>query len=131
MAVIHMTCIKEVNRSASLAFATDTPFLATGTMAGVVDAHFSSSANLDIFKLDFTSVEHQLPLVGSELSFESFNRLSWGKYLTNSKEFSLGEQVSKQTSYSRYSVSLCVCMCLFVRDLFFNLKVYTLQLIPF
>ncbi|KAI3683015.1 hypothetical protein L1987_83470 [Smallanthus sonchifolius] len=46
-------CIKEVYRSALVAFAPDAPFFAAGTMAGAVDMSFSSSANLELFKLDF------------------------------------------------------------------------------
>ncbi|KAA8520202.1 hypothetical protein F0562_014458 [Nyssa sinensis] len=85
-----MACIKGVNRSASVAFAPDAPFLAAGTMAGAVDLSFSSSANLDIFKLDFQSDDRDLPVVGTSPSSERFNRLSWGKNSTGSEEFSLG-----------------------------------------
>ncbi|KAI3796461.1 hypothetical protein L1987_39132 [Smallanthus sonchifolius] len=84
-------CIKEVNRSASVAFAPDAPFLAAGTMAGAVDMSFSSSANLEIFQLDFQSDDRKLPLAGAIPSSEPFNRLSWGKSPTSgSEEFSLG-----------------------------------------
>ncbi|KAI3744025.1 hypothetical protein L1987_57097 [Smallanthus sonchifolius] len=84
-------CIKEVNRSASVAFAPDAPFLAAGTMAGAVDMSFSSSANLEIFQLDFQSDDRKLPLAGAIPSSEPFNRLSWGKSPTSgSEELSLG-----------------------------------------
>ncbi|XP_071735877.1 protein transport protein SEC31 homolog B-like isoform X2 [Rutidosis leptorrhynchoides] len=84
-------CIKEVNRSASVAFAPDAPFIAAGTMAGAVDMSFSSSANLEIFQLDFQSDDRNLPLVGAIPSSEPFNRLSWGKSpASGSDEFSLG-----------------------------------------
>ncbi|KAJ9563459.1 hypothetical protein OSB04_008619 [Centaurea solstitialis] len=84
-------CIKEVNRSASVAFAPDAPFIAAGTMAGAVDMSFSSSANLEIFQLDFQSDDRKLPLVGAIPSSEPFNRLSWGKSPTSgSEEFSYG-----------------------------------------
>ncbi|KVH97345.1 Steroid receptor RNA activator-protein/coat protein complex II, Sec31 [Cynara cardunculus var. scolymus] len=84
-------CIKEVNRSASVAFAPEAPFIAAGTMAGAVDMSFSSSANLEIFQLDFQSDDHKLPLVGAIPSSEPFNRLSWGKSPTSgSEEFSFG-----------------------------------------
>lgn len=82
--------MKAVNRSASAAFAPDAPYLAAGTMAGAVDLSFSSTANLDIFELDFTSDDRELILAGSVASSERFNRLSWGKPLPNSEEFSLG-----------------------------------------
>ena len=84
-------CVKEVNRSASVAFAPDAPFLAAGTMAGAVDMSFSSSANLEIYKLDFQSDDRNLPLSGAIPSSEPFNRLSWGKSPSSgSEEFSLG-----------------------------------------
>ena len=85
-----MACIKEVNRSASVAFAPDAPYMAAGTMAGAVDMSFSSSANLDIFKLDFQSEDRNLPLVGAVPSSEPFNRLSWGKNPSGSDDFALG-----------------------------------------
>ncbi|KAL2461198.1 Protein transport protein SEC31B [Abeliophyllum distichum] len=84
------SCIKIVNRSASSAFAPDGAYLAAGTMAGAVDLQFSSSANLDIFELDFVSDDRQLILSGTAPSSERFNRLSWGKGPANSDEFSLG-----------------------------------------
>ncbi|XP_024982530.1 protein transport protein SEC31 homolog B-like isoform X2 [Cynara cardunculus var. scolymus] len=84
-------CVKEVNRSASVAFAPDAPCLAAGTMAGAVDMSFSSSANLEIYKLDFQSDDRNLPLSGAIPSSEPFNRLSWGKSPSSgSEEFSLG-----------------------------------------
>ncbi|KAF5764569.1 putative transcription factor WD40-like family [Helianthus annuus] len=84
-------CIKEVVRSALVAFAPDAPFFAAGTMAGAVDMSFSSSANLEIFGLDFQSDDRNLPLAGSAPSSEPFNRLSWGKSPSSvSEEFSLG-----------------------------------------
>ncbi|XP_047315605.1 protein transport protein SEC31 homolog B-like [Impatiens glandulifera] len=85
-----MACIKSVNRSASVAFAPEAPYLAAGTMAGAVDLSFSSSANLEIFKLDFQSDERELPLAGEAATSERFNRLSWGKNPGGAEEFSLG-----------------------------------------
>ncbi|MBA0652539.1 hypothetical protein Goklo_019794 [Gossypium klotzschianum] len=85
-----MACIKWVNRSASVALAPDAPYMAAGTMAGAVDLSFSSSANLEIFKLDFQSEDRELPVVGQCPSSERFNRLAWGKNVSGSDEFSLG-----------------------------------------
>ncbi|KFK35498.1 hypothetical protein AALP_AA5G292600 [Arabis alpina] len=85
-----MACIKGVGRSASVALAPDAPYMAAGTMAGAVDLSFSSSANLEIFKLDFQSDDRDLPLVGEIPSSERFNRLAWGKNGSGSEEFSLG-----------------------------------------
>ncbi|KAL3537558.1 hypothetical protein ACH5RR_000924 [Cinchona calisaya] len=85
-----MACIKGVNRSACAAFAPEAAYLAAGTMAGAVDLQFSSSANLDIFGLDFAADDRQLIFAGSMPSSERFNRLSWGKGPSISEEFSLG-----------------------------------------
>ncbi|KAK6163007.1 hypothetical protein DH2020_002848 [Rehmannia glutinosa] len=82
--------IKGVNRSASTAFSPDGAYIAAGTMAGAVDLQFSSSANLDIFELDFVSDDRQLILAGTVPSSERFNRLSWEKGPANSEEYSLG-----------------------------------------
>ncbi|KAA8524314.1 hypothetical protein F0562_010737 [Nyssa sinensis] len=41
-------------------------------MAGTVDLSFSSSTNLDIFKLDCQPDDRNLPVVGLTLSFEGF-----------------------------------------------------------
>lgn len=88
----QMASIKGVSRSASVALAPDAPYMAAGTMAGAVDLSFSSSASLEIFKLDFQSEDWELPLVGESPSSERFNRLSWGKATAGSasEQFSLG-----------------------------------------
>ncbi|KAH1073584.1 hypothetical protein J1N35_025912 [Gossypium stocksii] len=85
-----MACIKGVNRSASVALAPDAPYMAAGTMAGAVDLSFSSSANLEIFKLDFQNDDRELTVVGEYPSSERFNRLAWAKNGSASDEFSLG-----------------------------------------
>ncbi|XP_062173847.1 protein transport protein SEC31 homolog B [Alnus glutinosa] len=87
-----MACIKGVSRSASVALAPDAPYVAAGTMAGAVDLSFSSSASLEIFKLDFQSEDRELPLAGEAPSSERFNRLSWGRAAggSASEQFSLG-----------------------------------------
>ncbi|XP_008803356.2 protein transport protein SEC31 homolog B-like [Phoenix dactylifera] len=85
-----MACIKSAPRSALAAFAPDAPYLAAGTMAGAVDLSFSSAANLEIFKLDFQSDAHELPVVGACPSAERFNRLSWGRPGSASEDNSLG-----------------------------------------
>ncbi|KAL0349373.1 UNVERIFIED_CONTAM: protein transport protein SEC31B [Sesamum angustifolium] len=83
-------CIKSVNRSAASAFSPEGVYMAAGTMAGAVDLQFSSTANLDIFELDFVSDDRQLILAGSAPSSERFNRISWSKASANSEEYSLG-----------------------------------------
>ncbi|KAF2319665.1 hypothetical protein GH714_017905 [Hevea brasiliensis] len=64
--------------------------MAAGTMAGAVDLSFSSSASLEIFKLDFQSDDSDLPLVGEFQSSERFNRLAWGRNGSGSDQYSLG-----------------------------------------
>lgn len=85
-----MACIKGASRSASVSFSPDSTYLAAGTMAGAVDLSFSSSANLEIFKLDFQSDDLELPVVGECPSTERFNRLSWGKTGSGTEQFTLG-----------------------------------------
>ncbi|OWM78412.1 hypothetical protein CDL15_Pgr016136 [Punica granatum] len=85
-----MACIKGVNRSASVALAPDGGYMAAGTMAGAVDMSFSSTANIEIFKVDFQSDDKDLPLVAESPSSERFNRLSWGRNGSSSGQFSLG-----------------------------------------
>ncbi|KAF2293722.1 hypothetical protein GH714_004326 [Hevea brasiliensis] len=83
--------LKEMNvKSASVALAPDAPYMAAGTMAGAVDLSFSSSASLEIFKLDFQSDDRDLPLVGEFQSSERFNRLAWGRNGSGSDQYSLG-----------------------------------------
>ncbi|XP_042010022.1 protein transport protein SEC31 homolog B-like [Salvia splendens] len=82
--------IKGINRSASTAFSPDGAYIAAGTMAGAVDLQFSSTANLDIFELDFVSDDRQLVLAGTIPSSERFNRISWGKASAQSEEYPLG-----------------------------------------
>ncbi|EPS66280.1 hypothetical protein M569_08497 [Genlisea aurea] len=83
-------CVKSVSRSASTAFAPGGDYIAAGTMAGAVDLQFSSSANLDVFELDFVSDDRQLKLVGTVPTSERFNRISWGRISGDSEEYSLG-----------------------------------------
>ncbi|KAI3806106.1 hypothetical protein L1987_21998 [Smallanthus sonchifolius] len=60
-------------------------------MAGAVDMSFSSYSNLELFKLDFPSDDHDLPFSGAIPSSEPCKRLSWGKSPSlGSKELSLG-----------------------------------------
>lgn len=132
-----MAAIKEVNRSATVAFSPDKPYLAAGTMAGAVDISFSTSANLDIYELDFQSDDRQLRLLGAVPSSEPFNRISWGKKPAGSEEFGLGLiagglndgniGIWNPVTLVRYFfrdfrgffrlilvVLMCVCMCRFV-----------------
>ncbi|CAN1129030.1 Protein transport protein SEC31 homolog B, partial [Linum perenne] len=66
------------------------PAEALQTHAGAVDLSFSSSANIEIFKLDFQSEDPDLPLVGELQSIERFNRIAWGKNGSGSEQYGLG-----------------------------------------
>ena len=59
-------------------------------MAGAVDLSFSSSASLELFKLNFQFDDHEMPLVGETPSSEWFNRITWGKPIAGAEKFSLG-----------------------------------------
>ena len=59
-------------------------------MAGAVDLSFSTSAELEIYKLDFQSDDQEIPLIAQCTSSERFNRLSWGKNGSDTDEFSMG-----------------------------------------
>ncbi|GAB2300099.1 hypothetical protein Dimus_034139 [Dionaea muscipula] len=82
--------IKSVKRPAMVALSPESPYLAAGTAAGQVDESFSTSAHLEIFKLDFQSDDPQLPLLGHCASSQRFYRLSWGKSESSSGEFADG-----------------------------------------
>eukprot|EP00898_Chlorokybus_atmophyticus_P008870 jgi/Chlat1/8985/Chrsp94S08270 len=71
--------VKQVARSATVAFAPSGPYMATGTMAGAIDLSFSTTACVEIFGLDLTQPETDMPLIGQPLTAEEkFHRLSWG-----------------------------------------------------
>ncbi len=83
--------LKSIQRSATVAFAPMAQMMAVGTMAGAIDLSFSSSANLELLKLDFASTELDLPVLSSCVTVERFNRLSWGTFGVGSlEEFPLG-----------------------------------------
>ncbi|KAL2612070.1 hypothetical protein R1flu_023762 [Riccia fluitans] len=85
-----MAMLKSISRSATVAFAPTAPIMAVGTIAGAIDASFSSSASLEILQLDFANTEQELPVVASCPTTEKFNRLSWGKIPVGSEEYPLG-----------------------------------------
>ncbi|KAG8084022.1 hypothetical protein GUJ93_ZPchr0010g8195 [Zizania palustris] len=74
-----MACIKSAQRAALTALAPEVPYLAAGTMSGVVDMLLSASANIEIFGLDFQSDSPDLPLLASAPSADRFNHLSWSE----------------------------------------------------
>ncbi|KAJ7547293.1 hypothetical protein O6H91_08G078700 [Diphasiastrum complanatum] len=74
-----MAALKYISRSATAAFAPTSQYLAAATQFGAIDLTFSSSACLEILKLDFASSDLELEVVGSFPTSERFNRLSWGR----------------------------------------------------
>ncbi|KAH9300540.1 hypothetical protein KI387_012123 [Taxus chinensis] len=85
-----MEVLKTTTRSALVAFSSEAPFLATGTLAGAFDLSDSPSAHLEIFRLDFNSDGKELPVVGECASSEQFNRLSWGNSGIGTEEYPYG-----------------------------------------
>ncbi|OMO91413.1 hypothetical protein COLO4_18389 [Corchorus olitorius] len=73
------------HRSASVALAPEAPYAAAGTMAGPVDLSFNSSADLEIFKLEFRNDDRELPVVGDCFKSERFNRLPWASRADDGK----------------------------------------------
>ncbi|KAI3996215.1 hypothetical protein MKX01_000011 [Papaver californicum] len=86
-----MTRITGIGKAASVSFAPDAPYFAAGAIAGALDASFSNTASIEIYKIDFTSGD-ELPLAGSypSPSNEPFSRVSWGKAGSGTEQFSLG-----------------------------------------
>lgn len=83
--------LKSIQRSATVAFAPMAQVMAVGTMAGAIDPSFSSSANLELLKLDFASTDLDMPVLSSAGVPERFNRLSWSNVGAGSLgEFPLG-----------------------------------------
>lgn len=78
--------LKSIQRSATVAFAPMAPVMAVGTMAGAIDPSFSSSAHLELLKLDFASSDLDMPVLSSAGVPERFNRLSWSNVGAGSAE---------------------------------------------
>mgnify|MGYP000226313853 CR=1 FL=1 len=125
-----MAAMKSVGRSAMVAFAPTAPdIVGMGTMSGAIDASFSASASLDIFKIDFSTPDTDLQLLTSFSSTEKFNRLSWGTAGSAGGEahpygllagglsdgnvciWNPAPLIRSQSFLSCLS-SLCMCMCL-------------------
>ncbi|KAJ3023627.1 protein transport protein S31 [Thoreauomyces humboldtii] len=79
--------LRHVNRTATLAWSPGQhdagPLLAAGTVAGALDASFSTSAELEIFDLNLSSKpgvagHNKLRPVGKVTCTARFNRLAWG-----------------------------------------------------
>ena len=73
--------VKEIARTANIAWspASHHPiYLAAGTAAQQLDATFSTSAALEIFALDLTSGDREMPVKGTLSSEHRFHKLVWG-----------------------------------------------------
>eukprot|EP00201_Polytomella_parva_P000598 CAMPEP_0175077168 /NCGR_PEP_ID=MMETSP0052_2-20121109/23216_1 /TAXON_ID=51329 ORGANISM="Polytomella parva, Strain SAG 63-3" /NCGR_SAMPLE_ID=MMETSP0052_2 /ASSEMBLY_ACC=CAM_ASM_000194 /LENGTH=971 /DNA_ID=CAMNT_0016346555 /DNA_START=120 /DNA_END=3032 /DNA_ORIENTATION=+ len=78
-----MPILKEIERSATVAFCPQSSLLAAGTVAGAIDISFSTSSILEVFALDY-SAGPEVPLVsGSVTAPERFNRLAWSNKLSD------------------------------------------------
>ena len=79
--------VKQVNRCATVAFCPTSPYIATGTMAGAIDLSFSTTACLEVFKLDYANPSTDMPLAGGAVAAnERFHRLVWGPAGSDTKE---------------------------------------------
>ena len=73
--------LKEVGRKAVVAWSPSTQhpdLVAMGTVAGALDASFSSSAELEIFPMNLAQKDLGLKRLGSAPSPHHFQKLSWG-----------------------------------------------------
>eukprot|EP00889_Picochlorum_renovo_P003680 jgi/Picre1/30710/NNA_006071.t1 len=73
----HVEAVKEIDRSAMFTFAPTAPFMAAGSVAGAIDLSFSTSSQLEIFSLDYSSPGKGLVRLGGRSSAREFARLSW------------------------------------------------------
>ncbi|KAK3253493.1 hypothetical protein CYMTET_37261 [Cymbomonas tetramitiformis] len=86
-----MAPLKMIERSATVAFSPTAPYMAAGTMAGAIDLSFSSSASLEVFKMDFQNPALEMPLAGGAVpTSERFHRLVWGTTGLESQTHPLG-----------------------------------------
>eukprot|EP00250_Pteridium_aquilinum_P017180 c23494_g1_i1 orf=196-3657(+) len=93
-----MAAIKSAARSATVAFGpTDPTVMAMATQDGALDASFSASASLELFKIDLASPNPDLELLSSHPSNEKFNSLSWGTANAGSEEYFYGLIASGQS----------------------------------
>lgn len=75
--------IKEIKRTANVAWSPrslQSIYLTAGTVAQQLDANFSTTSSLEVFRLDLSSSEHDMPLVGSIDTKRRFHKLLWSGY---------------------------------------------------
>ncbi|KAI8575647.1 hypothetical protein K450DRAFT_260843 [Umbelopsis ramanniana AG] len=79
-----MPKLKEINRTATMAWFssshTHLPMIATGTVAGAMDASFSNDADLELFTVDLESPELELQPSAKISCSSRFNRLAWSPH---------------------------------------------------
>ncbi|PSC76171.1 transport SEC31-like protein B isoform B [Micractinium conductrix] len=88
-----MTVLKHAQRSATLSFAPGAGhgFLAAGSVAGAIDLSFSSSSQLEIFRVDFADDRSELKLAGAAVTApERFCRVAWGLPGADAKTYPYG-----------------------------------------
>lgn len=72
--------VKEIKRTANVAWSPrslQSIYLAAGTVAQQLDASFNTTASLEVFRLDLSSNDHDMPLVGSIDTKRRFHKLLW------------------------------------------------------
>ena len=75
--------VKEIKRTANVAWSPRTIqsiYLAAGTVAQQLDATFSTTACIEIFKLDLGNVELGMPCLGHVETKQRFHKLIWSGY---------------------------------------------------
>ncbi|XP_031552702.1 protein transport protein Sec31A-like [Actinia tenebrosa] len=85
--------VKEIKRTANIAWSPSAQYpvyLATGTAAQQLDATFSTSAALEIFALDLTSNDLEMPRRGTLESEHRFHKLVWSPFGIGSTETKSG-----------------------------------------
>lgn len=82
--------LKEIKRTAAIAWSPPqltSPLLATGTLAGALDASFSTLAELEIHELNLDDKSTMEVVQKSTISAPSrFNRLAWSAHNSNSTD---------------------------------------------
>lgn len=106
--------VKEVNRTANIAWspAPQYPiYLAAGTAAQQLDATFSTNAALEIFALNLSSGDGEMPLKGTVASEHRFHKLVWGSHGMDSSDASSGLLIggSDNGIISIYDAKKIVC----------------------
>ena len=78
-----MSKLHELNKSATIAWsplAKSSSLIAAGTVAGILDRDFDTSAHLELFKIDLRSPKTEAKLVGSTTAADRFSKICWSSF---------------------------------------------------